>query len=119
MAGDYYNIEPKKTYYVIDYINNGLFTLCFMAFLGPASKKFNAPFQFGFSVQQIQCGEFSIAIIWSWLSLPPHGHSRFSFVSTNRPYHVATEGFDENRCIAMFFELREGFRKTMIDILTA
>ncbi len=63
MAVDYYNIGLKKDYYTICHIDNNLFTLCFVVFLGPATKQFNVPYQFDFSVKQIVCGEFSIVIM--------------------------------------------------------
>jgi hypothetical protein len=90
------------------------FTLVFAVFIGPSKKRFRivgSNYQFS----QIAFREFSVLMLWSFLTAPAHGSSKL--VHFGYPNDGHSPGYSDEECIAIFDECRTVLKNHYISVL--
>jgi hypothetical protein len=90
------------------------FTLVFAVFLGPLNKSFTASGS-DFQSVQLKFREFSLVMLWSFLTSSPHDSSQMMHAVTASGYHQS-QGYSDMECIGIFDNFRAQLRDNYISL---
>jgi hypothetical protein len=85
---------------------NNEFTLVFAVFVGPTDRLFSAVGSY-FQYRQVKFKEFSVVMLWSFLTAPPHDHSRLMHATTTKGYSQS-RGYSAKNALAYSIPSAQG-----------
>jgi hypothetical protein len=92
------------------------FTLVFAVFVGPSNRKFACPPHDDFQFQQVNFTEFSLVLLWSFLSIAGHVSQFFTHLGT-RPDIGPTSAVSDAACITIFDRMRLNIKAEFVQTL--
>jgi hypothetical protein len=105
MDGPGYDLKKTKDAYCDLGTIGDEFTLCFSVFVGSSSRPFYVPYGPDFQCRQLIFKEFSLVVMYSFLSLPPHDNFGLSHAVTPTGGDPSP-GYNEAQCVSIFDHLR-------------
>jgi hypothetical protein len=110
-----YDIKKQNAKYESLGSMDALFTLVFCVFVGPRDRTLSKRGD-DFNFCSVDFREFSITILWSFLTVPAHHHSRWMHALT--PSDVSrSPSLNDEECVTYFRRIREQFRLQNLQIL--
>ena len=116
LSDAYYDIKAGERFDIVDKFDSDAFVLVFGAFIASAGRTFLSHPSPDIALRQITFREFSLLLMWSFLTVPSHDASSFEHFVT-KPCEAQTHGHDENACIAIFRDARSRLRERFIERL--